>query len=140
MPALTVPRTGLGSSISGTGLITSLIKSISSVTIETDMEDVTSLATTGMKVCRPSDLRNNPTVEVEFYWTGAAVPITTAMIPTVEPYAGTTVTLTYITAGSLAGTGFVKSVSFPDTKQGEIMTGKYVVQFDGVTPPAFTVA
>lgn len=140
MAALTVPDTGLGTTIAGTGLITTLVKRIGPMTIEVGTVDTTHLGTTGMKTLRPSDLRENPSVEVEFYWTGAAVPITTAMVPTAEPYAGVTATITYPGAGNVAGTVFVKSVEFPNAAQGEVMMGKYVIQYDGVTAPVFTVA
>jgi hypothetical protein len=140
MPALTIPDTGLGATLSATGIAPTLIKRIGAITIETDAVETTHLGTTGMKTMRPSDVRNNPTVEIEFYWTGASVPITTAMIPTVEPYAGVTATVTYPGAGSLAGTVFVKSVTFPEAAQGQVMMGKMVLQFDGVTLPTFTAA
>jgi len=140
MPALTVPDTGLGATISGTGLVTTLVKRIGGLQIAVDQLETTTLATTGMKTVRPSDLRNNPEFEVEFYWSGAAVPITTAMIPTAEPYAGISATITYPGAGSLQGTVFVKSVDFPSCAPGEILMGKYTCVFDGVTAPSFTVA
>lgn len=140
MPALTLPDTGLGATLSATGIAPTLIKRIGAITIETDAVETTHLGTTGMKTMRPSDVRNNPTVEIEFYWTGASVPITTAMIPSTEPYAGVTATVTYPGAGSLAGTVFVKSVTFPEAAQGEVMMGKMVLQFDGVTLPTFTAA
>lgn len=140
MPALTIPDTGLGATLSATGIAPTLIKRIGPVTISTDSLETTSLATTGMKTLRPSDLRNNPEIEIEFYWTGASVPITTAMIPTAEPYAGVTATVTYPGAGSLAGTVHVKSVEFPACEQGQIMMGKMVLQYDGVGLPTFTAA
>lgn len=140
MPALTVPDTGLGGTLSATGIAPTLIKRIGAVTIETDAVEFTDLSHTGMKRMRPSDLRNNPTVEIDFYWVGASVPITSAMIPTAEPYAGVTATITYPGAGSLAGTVFVKSVTLPEVAQGQIMMGKMVLQFDGVSLPTFTAA
>lgn len=140
MAALTVPRTGLSGTISGTGLITTLIKKIGDFSIGTESLETTSLSTTGMKTIRPSDLRNNSELTVTFYWTGAAPPITTAMIPASEPYAGTTITVTYPSAGSCQFTGFVKSVKFPSCEQGKIMEGEYTIAIDGVTPPSFTVA
>jgi hypothetical protein len=141
---LTVPDTGLGATISGTGLITTQITKIGDLTISVDALDTTHLGTTGYKTVRPSDLRNLPEVSIEFNWLGAAPPITSAMMPTQEPYAGVTATITYPAntagggAGSIAGTAFVKSVKFPNCAQGEIMKGEYVIQFDGVTAPAFT--
>lgn len=140
MAALTIPDTGLGATLSASGIAPTLIKRIGAVTIETDSVEVTDLSHTGMKRMRPSDLRNNPTVEIDFYWTGASVPITSAMIPTTEPYAGVTATITYPGAGSLAGTVFVKSCTFPEAAQGSVMMGKMVLQFDGVSLPTFTPA
>lgn len=140
MAALTIPDTGLGATLSATGIAPTLIKRIGAVTIETDAVEFTDLSHTGMKRMRPSDLRNNPTVEIDFYWTGASVPITSAMIPTTEPYAGVTATITYPGAGSLAGTVFVKSCTFPEAAQGSVMMGKMVLQFDGVSLPTFTPA
>ena len=139
MAALTIPDTGLGGTISGTGLITTFIKSISEVEIAVDELDVTHLATTGYKARRPSDLRNLPEFNVEFYWTGATTPIGTHMVPSSEPYAGTLVTLTLPGAGSLQGTCFVKNVKFPKVAQGEIMMGSYTLAFDGA-PGSTTVA
>jgi hypothetical protein len=140
MAALTVPDTGLGATISGTGLVTTLIKSIGGLDISVEQLQIESLATTGYKLARPSDLRNNPEFTVEFYWTGAAPPIATAMIQTTRPYAGIAATITYPAAGSLQGSVFVKSFSFPSCEPGQIMTGKYTCVFDGGTAPSFTVA
>lgn len=137
---LSVPDTGLGTTLSATGIAPTLIKRIGPTTISVDSLETTTLGTTGMKTVRPSDLRNNPEIEIEFYWTGASVPITTAMVPSTEPYAGVTATITYPGAGALAGTVFVKSVEFPSAEQGQIMTGKIVLMYDGVSLPAFTTA
>lgn len=140
MAALTVADTGLGATISGTGLVTAQIKRISGAKIDVDVLNITHLGTTAFEELRPSDLRKNPEVEVEFNWLGAAPPITTAMIPSAEPYAGISVTITYPGAGSYTGTAFVKSVEFPSAEPGTVMTGKYVLQFDGATDFAFTAA
>jgi hypothetical protein len=136
---LTIADTGLGATISGTGLVTAEITRIGEFTIGTEALEITHLGTTGMKRMRPGDLRDAPEVEIEFNWLGAAPPITTGMIPTSEPYQGVTATITYPAgAGSVAGTVFIKSVKFPNAAQGEIMKGSYVIQFDGATAPAFT--
>lgn len=140
MAALTVADTGLGATISGTGLVTAQVKRISGIKIDVDTLNISHLGTTGFEELRPSDLRKNGEVEVEFNWLGAAPPITTAMIPSAEPYAGISVTITYPGAGSYTGTAFVKSVEFPAAEPGQVMTGKYVLQFDGATDFAFTAA
>lgn len=134
-----IADTGLGATIAGTGLITTEITRIGEFSISTDALEITHLGTTGMKRMRPGDLREAPEVEIEFNWLGAAPPITSSMIPTAEPYAGVTATITYPEGGgSVAGTVFVKSAKFPNAAQGEIMKGSYTIQFDGATAPAFT--
>lgn len=139
MAALTVPDTGLGATISGIGITTFLTK-IGDFEIGVDDLDITVLATTGFKKKRPSDVRNLPEIDVEFYWLGAAVPITTDMVPTSEPYAGTTFTVTLPGAGSIAGTAFAKKVKFPSAEQGVLMKGSMTIAWDGATGPTFTVA
>jgi len=140
MAALTKARTGLGATISGTGLVTTQIVSIGGIKISTDALNISTLSTTGFEDLRPGDLRKNPDVSIEFNWLGAAPPVTTAMIPTAEPYAGIATTITLPSAGSIQGTAFVKEVEFPEAKQGQIMKGKYVLQFDGDTELTFTPA
>jgi len=139
MAALTVPVTGNGATISGLGITTFLI-SIGSFKIGQTPLDITILASTLFERMRPGALRKLPEVTVEFYWMGAAPPIAASMIPTAEPYAGSTFTITYPGAGSLAGTAFVKDVDFPSPKNGEIMKGSMTIQYDGATGPAFTAA
>ncbi len=140
MPALTKARTGLGATISGTGLITTQVTRIGNIKIGVDSLNISHLGTSGYEEERPGDLRKNPDLEVEFNWLGAAVPMTTSMIPTSEPYAGTSVTITLPGAGSFQGTAFVKEVEFPQAEKGSIMKGKYVLQFDGATAITFTPA
>ena len=140
MAALTVADTGLGATISGTGLITTQITRIGDFNVSVDALDISDLSTTGFEALRPSDVRKNPEVEIEFNWLGAAVPVTTAMIPTSEPYAGISVTLTFPGAGSVTGTAFVKNVKFPSCEKGQIMKGSYTLQFDGATDLSYTVA
>lgn len=140
MAALTIPDTGLGATVTATGIAPTFAKRISPIKISVGEVETTYLGTTGFKTRRPSDLREFSEVEIEFYWTGASVPITTAMVPTVEPYAGITATITYPGAGSLSGTVFVKEVDTPNCAQGEVMMGRMVLAFDGVSAPAFTAA
>ena len=140
MAALTKARTGLGATISGTGLITTQVTRIGNMKIGVDVLSISHLGTTGFEEDRPGDLRKNPDLEIEFNWLGAGVPITTAMIPAAEPYAGISVTLTFPGAGSVQGTAFVKEVEFPQAEKGNIMKGKYVLQFDGETDITYTIA
>ena len=140
MPALTKARTGLGATISGTGLVTTQVTRIGNIKIGVDVLNISHLGTTGYEEDRPGDLRKNPDLEVEFNWLGAAVPIATEMVPTSEPYTGISVTITLPGAGSYQGTAFFKEVEFPSAEKGNIMKGKYVLQFDGATDITFTPA
>ena len=148
MAALTIPDSGLGATISGTGLITTYITKISEISIGVDKLDITHLGSTGYKQQRSSDLRNLPEFEVEFLWTGAAIPTGSVMINTVEPYSGTLCTITFPGAGSIQGTGFVSNVKLPSPQQGQVMKGSYTFSFDGgpgtttvtTNQPTFTVA
>lgn len=140
MAALTKARTGLGATISGTGLVTTQVTRIGNIKIGVDSLNISHLGTAGYEEERPGDLRKNPDLEIEFNWLGAAVPITTSMVPATEPYTGTSVTITLPGAGSYQGTAFVKEVEFPQAEKGSIMKGKYVIQFDGATAITFTPA
>ena len=140
MAALTVPDTGLGTTLTATGIAPTLIKRIGPFKWAVGESETTYLGTSGWKTRRPNDLREFADIEIEFYWTGASVPVTAAMVPTAEPYAGITATVTFPGAGSLSGTVFVKEVETPNCAQGEIMMGRMVLAFDGVTAPAFTAA
>jgi hypothetical protein len=139
MAALTVPDVGNGVTISGLGITTFLTK-INGFKIGVDPIDITTLSDTGFEKMRPGALRKLPEIKVEFFWMGAAPPISTTMVPTSEPYAGATFTLTYPGAGILAGTAFVKEVEFPSATNKEAMMGSMTIQYDGATGPTFTPA
>ncbi len=67
MAALTVADTGLGATISGTGLITTQVTRIGDFNISVDSLDISHLGTTAFEELRPSDLRKNPEVEIELW-------------------------------------------------------------------------
>lgn len=129
MPALTIPVTGNTATVSGLG-ITASIKKISGFDTTIDTLDVTVLASTGFKKLVKSDLINNPSVTVEFFWLGTDVGVIGG--------SSTTFTITYPGAGSFAGTGLLTSVKYPDAENGSILMGSYTITFDGATGPAFT--
>ena len=138
MAALTVADTGLGATISGTGLITTQVKSIGEMTISVDQLDITQLGVTGFELLRPSDLRKNPDVDIAHNWLGTAPPLAAPMIPTSEPYVGISVVITLPGAGSFQGTAFVKEVKTPKLGKGEVMVGSYKLQFDGASATQLT--
>lgn len=131
MPAPTVPITGNGATISGLGVTTQLT-GIEGFSIEREGLDISVLATTSYKKMRPTDLATPPEVKVTFFWLGADGSCLTNMTSISEPYAGTTVTITFPNSGgAFAGKAFVKSFEFPSCKNGEVMQGSYTLQFDG---------
>lgn len=129
MAALTSPITGNGTTVSGLGQ-TTFIKKISGLADNIATFDITSLATTGYKELKKSDLADNPKVVVECYHLGSAWTIG----------ATGTFTITWPAAGSFAGTGIVTNVKYPDAENGVAMMGSFEVTFDGATGPAYTAA
>ena len=146
MPVLTIPDTGLGTTLVASGIAPTFVKRISPVKFSVGEIETTHLGTDNFKTRRPSDIREFMEVEIEFYWTGASVPITNLMVPTAEPYAGVTATITFAGtaattgAGAISGTVFVKEVDTPNCAQGEVMMGRMVLAYDGYAEPAFTPA
>lgn len=137
--ATTVPLTGAGATITGTGF-TSFVTSIKIGTTSVEQLEWSDLSTTDYKQLRPSDLKNAPEVTLKCFYIGGAPPVGTTMTQAIGTiYAGVTclVTLPTLTGGSLTGTGFVKSWDGPEAKQGELMEGTIVFQYDGVTGPTW---
>lgn len=100
-----------------------------------------SLATTTYNDYIPSDLKDPPEVVVDFYWdTGKDMP---ALGNTAE-----TITITYpvrtnggeASGATYAGTGFIKSIKYPDLENGAVQMGSMTLCFNGATGPAFTKA
>ena len=129
MAALTTPVTGNGATVAGLGL-TTLIKKISGFSETLAVLDISSLASTAFMKKKKSDLVEPGKITIDCYWTGAAMTVGSTG----------TFTITYPSAGSYAGTGFISEVKYPDVENGSIMMGSYTVQFDGATGPAFTAA
>ena len=144
MPILTIPDTGLATTLTASGIAPTFIKRISPIKFSVGEIELTHLGTNNFKTRRPSDLREFMEVEIDFYWTGAGIPVTNLMVPTVEPYAGVTATITFAgttataAAGSISGTVFVKEVDTPNCAPGEVMMGRMVLAFDGEGEPAYT--
>jgi hypothetical protein len=129
MPALTSPITGNGTTVSGLGQ-TTLVKKISGLQDTLGGFEVSALATTGYKELKKQDLAENPKVTVEVYHLGTAMTLG----------ATGTFTITWPSAGSVAGTGWVSSIKYPDAANGEAMMMSYEVTYDGATGPAYTPA
>jgi hypothetical protein len=142
MAVLSIPDTGNGATVSGLGVTTNVV-SIDSMTIGQTPIDITTLDTTGYKKMRPSDLREPLKLKWTYMWMGADPAIGTTMIVTTEPYAGTTFTVTFPGAGSIAGRAFVESVETPSLRNGEVMMGSCTICFNGggdTNSPTFTAA
>ena len=95
------------------------------------------LSTTGEKKFISEDLTDPVELDIEFLWDTFQTP----------PVLGTnlgTVTVTYptrtgeLTPATRAGTGYVSGIKHPDLANNELQVGMLKVQFDGVTPVAYT--
>jgi len=129
MAALTSPITGNGTTISGLGQ-TTFVKKISGLQDAIGGFEISTLATTGYKEMNKLDLAENPKVTVECFHIGGALSLGAAG----------TFTLTWPSAGSFAGTGWVSNIKYPDAANGEAMMCSFEVTFDGKTGPAYTAA
>jgi hypothetical protein len=128
MAALTSPITGNGTTVSGLGQ-TTFVKKISGLQDTLGGFEISTLATTAYKEMKKQDLAENPKVTVECYWIGNAFTL------------GATGTfITWPSAGSIAGSGWVSNIKYPDAANGEAMMGSYEFTFDGITGPAYTAA
>lgn len=141
MPLVQVQDTGNGAAITFSSTTFAVpIKSISGTKWEIEKLNVSALSTTDFHKHIAGDLKTAEDVTYEFYWdTGKDMPTIGG--------ASETITVTFPlrsgaggegTAATLAGTGFIKAIEFPQLANGEVQMGKVTVCFDGATGPAFT--
>lgn len=99
--------------------------------------DASDLSTTGEKCLIPEDLSDPRELSVEWLWDTFDVP----------PVLGTNlglVTITFplrtgeLTPATLAGTGYVAAVKYPQLANNELQVGTMRVQYDGETQAAYT--
>ena len=129
MPALTSPITGNGTTVSGLGQ-TTFVKKVSGIADKLGNFDISTLATTGYKEIKKTDLADVVTANVECYHLGSAIALGTAG----------TFTITWPGAGTFIGTGFISDIKYPDSENGAAMMMGYTITFDGLTGPAYTAA
>jgi len=129
MPALTSPITGNGTTVSGLGQ-TTFVKKLSGLQDTIGGFEISSLSTTAYKEMKKQDLAENPKVTVECYHIGNAFTLG----------ATGTFTITWPSAGSFAGTGWVSNIKYPDAENGSAMMCSYEITYDGITGPAYTPA
>lgn len=129
MAALTAPVAGNGTTVSGLGL-TTLVRKITSPNVQLGGFNTEDLGTEDFFTMKKHTLANAGKVRVECYWTGAAITLG----------ATGTFTLTWPLAGSLAGSGWISDVKYPDASSNEPLVGEYEITFDGYTGPSFTAA
>lgn len=129
MAALTSPITGNGTTVSGLGL-TTFVKKVSGINDKLGNFDISTLATTGYKEIKKTDLADTVTAVVECYHLGAAISLGTSG----------TFTITWPSAGTFVGTGYISDIKYPDAENGAAMMMSYSITFDGLTGPAYTAA
>lgn len=132
--------TGNGATITfGTTSFAVLLKKINGWEETIEKLDVSSLSSTGRKRYISSDLFEPPEITYDFYWD------TTKDKPTIGG-APETITVTFpvrtnggeATGATYAGTGFIKSIKWPDLENGVVQVGSLTVAYDGTTGPTWT--
>lgn len=103
------------------------------------MLDVSTLSTSGQMEEIATDLASNPEITLDVVWSQSATAITVS--PAVDTAAltfpvGPTQTTT--TAATLAGTGHVTAIKYPDLENGAAMKGQVKFKFNGDTGPTYT--
>lgn len=129
MAALTSPITGNGTTVSGLGQ-TTFVKKVSGINDKLGNFDISTLATTGYKEIKKTDLADTVSAVVECFHLGSAIALGTAG----------TFTITWPSAGTFIGTGFISDIKYPDAENGAAMMMSYTITFDGLTGPAYTAA
>ena len=129
MAVLTSPITGNGTTVSGLGQ-TTFVKKVSGITDKLGNFDISVLLTTGYKEINKTDLADNPSAVVECFHIGNAISLGAAG----------TFTITWPSAGTFIGTGYISDIQYPDAENGTAMMMSYTVTFDGKTGPAYTAA
>ena len=131
MAALTIPAVGNGTTIAMTGLgQTTLIKKISGLNNKLATFETSDLSTTDFKTFKKDTLADPGKFMVEMFWTGAALTLGNV----------NTATITWPSAGSMAGTAIVTDVKYPDAENGVAMSATVEISFDGYTGPTLTIA
>lgn len=123
----------------GTQTLSLAIKSIDCGKWARGALDVSTLATTAFMEKIMSDLVDAGTVTIEFVFK------TSATAPSVSAVAETfTITAAQQTgdtaAATLVGTGFGTEITWPTAANGQVLTGKYTITWDGDTGPTYTKA
>lgn len=137
------PDTGHGASVTfGTTSWAGKLEGIpTNLQMMRDEVDATYMATTGQREYVPGDLDaiNDVVLDVLFEQ-GRGLPSNGTVAETItitfplNPADGS------VSAATLAGTGFIKGVSYPAMQTGTIMKGQITIKFDGYTGPTFTAA
>ena len=98
----------------------------------------TYLSTATNHTFMPGDLSDAGEVTIDYQFDPPAVLLVTGVVETL------TVTLPtatgFSTAATLAGTGYIKSVTRPTWVTDSLQMGQFVFKFNGLTGPTYTVA
>lgn len=129
MAVLTSPITGNGTTVSGLGQ-TTFVKKVSGINDKLGNFDISVLSSTGYKKVKKTDLADTVTAVVECFHIGNAIALGTAG----------TFTITWPSAGTFIGTGYISDIKYPDAENGSAMMMGYSITFDGATGPAYTAA
>jgi hypothetical protein len=132
--------TGLGATlVLGTQAWAAKIRMIGEIEESIEDQDVSTLDTVAVKEYEADDLSEPGEFDVEaLFPTGIALPqLGNVVVPE-------TITITYplrtgeSTAANHAGSGYIKSRTWPELKPGGLQLCKLKIRFDGFTGPTFT--
>lgn len=101
--------------------------------------DVSVLSDTGFMKKLASDLKDAGTATIDFLWkTSTTAPVVGT---TPETFTITAAQMTGDTAAAtLAGTGYVKEITWPTAALGQVNKGQIVITWNGDTGPTYTKA
>jgi hypothetical protein len=130
MALLTSPITGNGTTFALTTAVgqVTFVKKISGLENTLDGFAIDHLATTGFKDRKKLDLADPGKLTIECFHIGSETTLGSTG----------TATVTYPSAGSLTGTGWISKVKMPDAENGVALAGSFEWTFDGVTGPTIT--
>jgi hypothetical protein len=130
MPLLTSPITGNGTTFA----LTTAVGQVTQVTkisgLETMLGEFSTsvLATTGFAERKKQDLADPGKLTIECFHIGSETTLGSTG----------TATVTFPSAGSFTGTGWISKVKLPDAENGAALKGSFEWTFDGVTGPTIT--
>jgi len=135
------PDTGHGATLTfGSTAFTGQIRGVpKNLTKSIPVVNISHLGTSGQEETMPGDLEALDEIEVDVLFaavTGLPVSGTVETITITFPLQASGAT----TAANIAGTGFIRSITYPPFQTNSEMIAKIIFKYDGNTGPTYTAA